>query len=236
MLRVMMSLLFVAAVLCVTASAQTSPFDVTGNADTITPTATHVSGDTWDLDIVVRHSGSQANVDILVNKASGNRPSIRHLTFDIEPDTAVDQLTVTVNILGPTNELDNLHSLGSMTFDPPVFEDCEVPCGPDRRIIIDEMWVFGSVGDIECHGIGSLRIGGDLTGHLHVMSSGTSYAQGFIIEYVDLIRIEGDLTGSIAVVNAVARIGAIEVVGDIGSAMSPVNLSLAYPAGVIGNV
>jgi hypothetical protein len=90
MLRVIMSLLVVAAVFCATASAQTSPFDVTGNADTITPTATHVSGDTWDLDIVVRHSGPAAAVDILVNRASGNRPSIRNLTFDIEPDTEVE--------------------------------------------------------------------------------------------------------------------------------------------------
>ncbi len=121
--------------------SQSCPFDVTSDADTMTPTCEAVSGmtDTWDLHIELSHADDEATVWIIVNKVNGNRPAIRNLTFDISPSNPTENPVLTMNLYvhGPFGELDNLASLDSLHFDP-YFNSTNI----DREIVIKEIRVF----------------------------------------------------------------------------------------------
>ncbi|KAA0219197.1 MAG: hypothetical protein EDS66_17740, partial [Planctomycetota bacterium] len=180
------------------------------------PTFTHVSGDTWDLHVLVEHAASTATVDVIVSKTQGGqRPSLRDLAFDLVA-TSTSYLSVSVNIVGDLGER-NLDSVGSIHFDP-AYDPYETT--PDRELILQTLDVFGDVGFVECHGVGYAYIGGDLIDGLWLFER-----NGFFNNpRIDNMEIVGDLLDDVWLVTQRGEISKFTVGGDVGTALNPVTV------------
>lgn len=156
--------LFVCACPALSVAQPACPFTVdTTDADTVNPTCTWVSGDTWDLHIEVADADLIASIEIIVSRTSGgNRPSIRNLVFDISP-TFYSYLTLNVSLSGPSGALDNLESIGDLYMDP-AFDPEDI----ERELILTVLNIHDTFDYIECNSIGDAIIGGDLAGDLYI--------------------------------------------------------------------
>lgn len=193
----------------------------------LTPTFTNISGDLWDLHVKVEHAAATASVDIIVSKTTaGLRPSLRNLTFDLVA-TATPSLTVTLRLIGPIGQDDNLASLDSLHFDPAVD-----PWAPtiDRELFIENLIIFGDAGYIECNTINRARIGGDLTDGI-VLYERNGFGNN---PRVNDMLISGNLFSDVTFHTSRAEVGKFVVTGDVGTALDPVAV-FASVSGRVGN-
>ncbi|MCL4222188.1 MAG: hypothetical protein KJZ65_12560 [Phycisphaerales bacterium] len=210
--------LFCCVLMLVPRLASGQPFTVTSDDPgiNVVPTFTYVSGDTWDLHVLVEHAVSTATVDIIVSKTQGGqRPSLRDLTFDLVA-TSTAYLSVSLNVLGELGEV-NLDSLDSLYFDPP-YDPYETT--PDRELIIAQLEVYDDVVFIECHGVGRARIGGDLIGGLWLFERNGFYNK----PRIDDLVIAGDLFDDVWLVTQHAEVNKFTVGGNVGTALNPVTV------------
>lgn len=97
------------------AAAQTCPFTIDNvNADSVTSSCTHVSGDTWDLYLEIEHSTVAADVRIVVNE--NENPILRNLVVKIIRDGS-STVQVNLRIVGPNTDPYALAGLVSVTLD-----------------------------------------------------------------------------------------------------------------------
>lgn len=190
--------------------AQTCPFVITTSADSITDNCTHVTGDTWDIDIALTHSTQSATLDITVGLAGGNRPSIRDLTIRVNRSTGVYP-NITLTIIGSTAPF-NLLDLASMTIDS----------STERNILL-EIQAFGSIGYMQCHGIlmDSIILG-DVTDAIRLLPKQGCFPCPSIVEE---LQVDGDFLGDFTVTATFAETNFLTVTGDIGTALAPVDFS-----------
>ena len=185
------------------AAAQTCPFTIDNvNADSVTSSCTHVSGDTWDLYLEIEHSTAMADVRIVVNE--NESPILRNLVVKINRDNNLIR-QINLSIVGPTADPFALAGLVSVTLD----EDNE------GYLVLEELLVGGDVGFIECHGIGQARIEGDIIDGLTLIN------RGIFAAIADDILVGGNLLGNVHL-GIRGDLLRLEVLGDIGTETDPV--------------
>lgn len=203
------------------AAQPTCPFTISSDADTMSAPCTWVSGNTWDIDIDLSHSGTTAVLNLVVGRADdGSRPSIRNLYISVNQTTGY-ALNVTTTLSGASPNLYELQDLASLEVDPEATGN-----------VFLELYAFGSVGFIECQRIldGS-EVFGDVTDGIHLdpmHRSGVAYAE------IERLHIGGDLLGDVRSVGA-GHLSVLEVDGDIGTPASPIVVDMG-PGGGVGTI
>ncbi|MBX3322277.1 MAG: hypothetical protein KF757_04730 [Phycisphaeraceae bacterium] len=118
------------------AAAQSCPFTIDNvNADSVTSSCTHVSGDTWDLYLEIEHSTAMADVRIVVNE--NESPILRNLVVKINRDNNLIR-QINLSIVGSISDQYALAGLVSVTLD----EDNE------GYLVLEELFVGGLVAPI----------------------------------------------------------------------------------------